>query len=59
MNLVNFHPMGTNTAWHFKSQLREDDFKSHLTQLLTDNTQIDPQDVTVTKGIDGGPLKRL
>lgn len=57
--LGEFSSNGDITAWHFKSQLREDDFKRHLTQLLTDNTQIDPQDVTVAKGIDGGPLKML
>lgn len=47
------------SAWHVKSQLSEDDFKHHLDKLLTDNTKIDPKTVTVTKGIDGGPMKML
>lgn len=50
---------GNLSAWHVKSQLNEDDFKHHLNKILTDNTTIDPNNVTVTKGIDGGPLKML
>lgn len=50
---------GNFSAWHVKSQLSEEDFKRHLNQILTENTKIDPNDVTVTKGIDGGPLKML
>ncbi|KRO00184.1 hypothetical protein [Companilactobacillus kimchiensis] len=50
---------GDFSAWHVKSQLAEDDFKRHLDKILIDNTEIDPIDVTVTKGIDGGPLKML
>ncbi|WP_338233108.1 hypothetical protein [Companilactobacillus muriivasis] len=50
---------GNLSAWHVKSQLHEDDFKRHLNQLLTDQTEINPDDVTVTKGINGGPLSML
>jgi len=50
---------GDFSAWHVKSQLSEEDFKRHLNKILTDNTKIDPNNVTVTKGIDGGPLKML
>lgn len=50
---------GDFSAWHVKSQLSEEDFKRHLNKILTANTKIDPNNVTVTKGIDGGPLKML
>ncbi|MFC6176084.1 hypothetical protein ACFQAV_04500 [Companilactobacillus huachuanensis] len=50
---------GNLSAWHVKSQLQEDDFKHHLNKLLTDQTKINPTDVTVTKGINGGPLSML
>ena len=47
------------SAWHVKSQLAEDDFTRHLTETLAEKAGIDADDVTVTKGIDGGPLKML
>jgi hypothetical protein len=47
------------SAWHVKSQLNEDDFKRHLESILQDNTDIKSEDITVTKGIDGGPLQML
>lgn len=47
------------SAWHIKSQLSEEDFKNHLNKILTENTTIDPTEVTVTKGIDGGPMQML
>jgi len=50
---------GDLSAWHIKSQLQEEDLKRHLNQLLTDHTKITPDDVTVTKGINGGPLTML
>lgn len=50
---------GDFSSWHVKSQLDEEDFNRHLNKLLTENTEINPNDVTVTKGIDGGPLKML
>lgn len=50
---------GDFSAWHVKSQLAQEDFRRHLDKILTENTQIKPEEVTVTKGIDGGPLKML
>lgn len=50
---------GNLSAWHVKSQLHEDDFKRHLNQLLSEQTEINSDDVTVTKGINGGPLSML
>ncbi|MQS74893.1 hypothetical protein [Companilactobacillus halodurans] len=57
--LGNVSTNGNNTAWHIQSQLGEEDFNRHLNKILTDNTKINPDDVTVTKGIDGGPFKML
>lgn len=50
---------GDFSSWHVKSQLDEKDFNRHLNKLLSENTDIDLSGVTVTKGIDGGPLKML
>ncbi|AYE38072.1 hypothetical protein [Companilactobacillus zhachilii] len=50
---------GNLSAWHVKSQLQEEDFKRHLNQLLSEQTKINPDDVVVTKGINGGPLSML
>lgn len=50
---------GDLSAWHIKSQLQEEDFNRHIKQLLADETEIDPEDITVTKGINGGPLSML
>ncbi|WCG34629.1 hypothetical protein [Companilactobacillus farciminis] len=50
---------GDFSSWHVKSQLDEEDFNRHLNKLLSENTDIDLSGVTVTKGIDGGPLKML
>lgn len=49
---------GSLSAWHVKSQLAEDDFTRHLTEILA-QADIKAEDITVTKGIDGGPLKML
>ncbi|MFH5810906.1 hypothetical protein [Companilactobacillus sp. FL22-1] len=50
---------GDFSAWHVKSQLAENDFKRHLKDLLADQTTIDPDTITITKGINGGPLSML
>ncbi|WP_119326876.1 hypothetical protein [Companilactobacillus musae] len=46
------------SAWHVKSQLSEEDFNRHLNTILKDY-DISSEDITVTKGIDGGPLQML
>ncbi|APX72158.1 hypothetical protein M5C72_03190 [Companilactobacillus allii] len=51
---------GLHDAWHLKSKMEEDDLKRHLFYILTSETNIDPKtEMTLTKGIDGGPLKML
>lgn len=51
---------GNNDAWHLKSKMDEEDLKRHLSELLKSETNIDPEtEMTLTKGIDGGPMQML